>query len=276
MTEEKQIRQDIVTVGHRIYEHGYVAANDGNISVRLPNGHILTTPTGVSKGLLTTDMLVKLDEDGRVIEGYMKPSSEIRMHLAVYRLRPDVGAVVHAHPPTATAFAVAGIPLSKCVIPEVIISLGWIPLAAYGTPSTEELADSIRDHLQHHDAVLLQNHGAITAAEDVIHALYKMETVEHFARISLYARLLGGEKELSRSQVGRLLEVREKLGVPGQHPGSCGECGACSAALAPPAPEVSSSTAGSFPTSVDIDEQRLVETVTRVVREVLQAKATGA
>jgi L-fuculose-phosphate aldolase len=267
MTDEQRIRRDIVEVGRMVYEHGYVAANDGNISARLSDSMVIATPTGVSKGSLTTDMLVKIDLDGRVVEGYLKPSSETKMHLEVYRLRPDVGAVVHAHPVTATAFAVAGIPLTKCVIPEVIISLGWVPLAEYGTPSTDELAASIRTHLQRHDAMLLQNHGAITVAEDVLHALYKMETVEHFARISLYSRLLGGEQELSRTQVARLLEIRDQLGIRGQHPGACQECGACTVSGRTEKPEKPEKQER----PEEFDERRLVETVTRVVREALKA-----
>lgn len=216
---EKQVRADIVEVGRRIYEREYAAANDGNISARLPDGTILTTPTGVSKGSLTPDMLVKIDGEGRVLEGYLRPSSEIRLHLVVYRKRADAGAVVHAHPMAATAFAVAGIPLDRFTLPEVILSVGWVPLAKYGTPSTEELAQSVEDFLENHDAILLQNHGVLTVAEDPVHALFKMETVEHFARISLYARLLGRENELPDEQLQKLLAVREAMRIPGRHPG---------------------------------------------------------
>ncbi|HHY97530.1 MAG TPA: class II aldolase/adducin family protein [Firmicutes bacterium] len=215
---EQQLRKEIVDAGRWIYERGYVAANDGNISARLPDGSILMTPTGVSKGRMTPDMLVKVDAQGNPIEGYLKPSSEVKMHLAVYRKRPDVGAVAHAHPLVATAFAVAGISLDRCILPEVIISLGWIPLARYATPSTDELAHSVEEFIEYHDAVLLQNHGVLTMAEDVTHAMYKMETVEHFARISFYARLLGGENELSSEDVAKLISLRKKMRIPGRYP----------------------------------------------------------
>lgn len=219
MSSEMQIKQDIVEIGRRIWLRGYVASNDGNISVRLGVDEFLCTPTGVSKGFMTPEMIIKVNGLGELISGYLKPSSEIKMHLGVYRDRPDVNAVVHAHPPISTAFAVAGLSLSKVTLPEVIISLGTVPLADYGTPSTEEIPQAIAKYLQDYDAFLLENHGALTLGSDVYNAYYKMETMEHFAVISLAARQLGGEKELSEERVARLLEIREKLGVKGRHPG---------------------------------------------------------
>lgn len=213
-----QIKQDIVEVGRRIWLRGYVAANDGNISVRLGPDEFLCTPTGVSKGFMTPEMIIKVNGDGQPLSGSLKPSSEIKMHLGVYRDRPDVGAVVHAHPPVSTAFAVAGIPLVKQVLPEVIISLGEIPLAEYGTPSTEEIPRAIAKYLANHDAFLLENHGALTVGTDVYSAYHKMETMEHFAMISLAARQLGDDRELGADRVTELMKVREKLGVKGAHP----------------------------------------------------------
>jgi L-fuculose-phosphate aldolase len=175
--------EDIVEVGRRIYINGFVAANDGNISVRVGDDEIITTPTGVSKGFLTPDMLVKVNMDGQKISGNLRPSSEIKMHIEVYKQRSDVRAVVHAHPITATGFAVAGIPLEKCVLPEVVLSLGSIPIAKYGTPSTMELPEAINEFLPTCDAVLLANHGALTVGVDVFNAYYKMETLEHFAKM---------------------------------------------------------------------------------------------
>jgi L-fuculose-phosphate aldolase len=193
MFSEYQTKLDIVEIGRRIYQQGYAASNDGNISVRISDSEILTTPTGLAKGFMTTDQIIKCDMQGNKIAGdpNLKPSSEVKMHLAVYAERPDVNAVVHAHPPVATGFAVAGIPLEKCVLPEIILTIGCIPLAQYGTPSTEEIPNSIRDLIKKCDAVLLANHGALTLGKDAFSAYYKMESMEHFAKISLVARQKG-------------------------------------------------------------------------------------
>ena len=180
-----RLKEDIVEVGRRIYNLGFVAANDGNISVRVGDDEILTTPTGVSKGFMTPDMIIRVDMAGNKLEGELNPSSELKLHLEVYKQRPDVRAVLHAHPPVATAFAVAGIPLDKPVLPEIVISLGRIPIAKYATPSTEELPASVRPYLEDHDAVLLENHGALTVGSNLFNALFKMEQIEHFAKISL-------------------------------------------------------------------------------------------
>jgi L-fuculose-phosphate aldolase len=218
MTSEEQLRADIVEIGRRLYTRGAVASSDGNISVRLPEGRLLTTPKGVCKGYLTPDMLVVTDLSGRKLVGNREPSSEILMHLAVYELRPDAQAVVHAHPPLATGFAVAGIPLDRAVLAEVITTLGSIPIAEYGTPSTRELADAVRKHVKAHDGLLLANHGALTIGADLFSAYYKMETIEHFARISLVARLLGRENLLSRQEVDRLQGLRGMYGIAAPAP----------------------------------------------------------
>src|ERR671912_2952319 len=213
MKAEEQARADIVEVGRRLWERGYVASNDGNISVRLDDNRLITTPKNVSKGFMTPDMMVITDLDGKKITGERDPSSELKMHLEVYRNRPDIRAVVHAHPPTATGFAVAGIPLDRAVLAEVITTLGSIPIAEYATPSTEELPAAVRRYIKAHDGVLLANHGALTVAHELFAAYYKMETIEHFARISLVARLLGGERLLSREEVVRLQALRGSYGI---------------------------------------------------------------
>src|ERR671923_1762020 len=200
---ESQLRADICEVGRRLYARGYVASNDGNISVRLPGDRILTTPKSVSKGFMSPDMMCIVDLAGNKLAGDRDASSEIKMHLEVYRNRPDVNAVVHAHPPLATGFAVAGIPLTRAVLAEVITTLTSIPIAAYGTPSTAELPEAVRKYIKAHDGMLLANHGAVTCGSDVLAAYFKMETIEHFARISLVARLLGGEHLISREEVER-------------------------------------------------------------------------
>jgi len=213
MTTEESIRGDIVEVGRRLYARGYVASNDGNISVRLDDRRILTTPKSVSKGFMTPDMMVVVDYAGNKLAGERDPSSELKMHLAVYEDRPDVKSVVHAHPPIATAFAVAGIPLDRAVLAEVITTLGCIPIADYATPSTAELPAAVKRYIKAHDGLLLANHGALTCGKDVLGAYYKMETVEHFAQISFMARLLGGERLLSRDEVTRLQGLRGMYGI---------------------------------------------------------------
>ena len=215
---EEQIRADIVEAGRRMYARGYVASNDGNISARLDDERLITTPKSVSKGFMTPDMLVVVDRDGKKVSGDRDASSELPMHLEVYRNRPDVGAVCHAHPPLATGFAVAGIPLTRAVLAEVITTLGSIPIAAYGTPSTAELPEAVRKYIKAHDGMLLANHGAVTCGPNVMAAYYKMETIEHFAKISLVARLLGGENLISRDEVERLQGLRGMYGIAAPAP----------------------------------------------------------
>ena len=218
MQIEEQVRAEIVEVGRRLHAREFIAANDGNISVRLDETRLLTTPTGVSKGFMTPDMLVMTDLQGVKLAGTRSPSTELLMHLAVYELRPEIKAVVHAHPPTATGFAVAGIPLDRAVLAEVVTTLGSIPIAEYGTPSTPELADAVRQFIGAHDGLLLANHGALTVADELLAAYYKMETLEHFARISLVARLLGRERLLSREEVVRLQDLRDMYGITAPAP----------------------------------------------------------
>jgi L-fuculose-phosphate aldolase len=218
MKAEEQARADIVEVGRRLWERGYVASNDGNISVRLDDSRLMTTPKNVSKGFMTPDMMVITDLDGKKMSGERDPSSELKMHLEVYRNRPDARAVVHAHPPTATGFAVAGIALDRAVLAEVITTLGSIPIAEYATPSTEELPAAVRKYVKAHDGLLLANHGALALASDVMSAYYRMETIEHFAKISLVARTLGRENLLSRGEVDRLQGLRGMYGIASPAP----------------------------------------------------------
>lgn len=205
-----------------MWQLGWVAANDGNVSVRLDDGNFITTPTGISKSFITPEKLVKINEKGEILEandGY-RPSSEVKMHLRCYKERPDVNGVVHAHPPTATGYAVAGLSLDDYSMIETVIAIGSIPLTPYGTPSTQEVPDAIAPYLKDHDAMLLQNHGALTVGCDAITAYYRMETVELFAKISLTARLLGGAKDIERSQIDKLLNLRDSYyHVTGRHPG---------------------------------------------------------
>jgi L-fuculose-phosphate aldolase len=216
--DEIRLRQDIVEVGRRMYARGYTASNDGNISVRLDAGRLLMTPASVCKGFMNAQMMCITDLAGKKLEGDRNPSSEMQMHLEVYRQRPDVNAVVHAHPPTATGFAVAGIPLDRAVLAEVITTLGSVPIADYATPSTQELPEAVRRYVKAHDGMLLANHGALTVGADLFAAYYKMEIIEHFAKISFVARMLGGERLLSRQEVERLQGLRGRYGIAAPAP----------------------------------------------------------
>src|SRR5262245_30350780 len=218
MTPESSLRADIVEVGRRMYARAYTASNDGNISVRLGTDRLLMTPKSVCKGFMAPDMMCITDLEGRKLQGDRDPSSEMLMHLEVYRQRPDVQGVVHAHPPIATGFAVAGIPLDRAVLAEVLTTLGSIPIAEYATPSTSELPEAVRKYIKAHDGMLLANHGALTVGGDVFAAYYKMETIEHFAKISLVARLLGRENRIAREDVKRLEELRGTYGIKAPAP----------------------------------------------------------
>lgn len=216
-----ELREQICDICHKMWQLGWVAANDGNVSVKLPDGTFLATPTGMSKSFITPEKLVHIDQDGQILEASagLKPSSEIKMHLRCYKEREDVGAVLHAHPPVATGYAVANKPLDEYSMIETVIALGSIPVTPYGTPSTYEVPDRIAPYLGEHDALLLQNHGALTVGADLITAYYRMETLELFAKISLNAHLLGGAKEISRENIDRLISMREGYQVTGRHPG---------------------------------------------------------
>ena len=216
------LREQICDVCHKMWQLGWVAANDGNVSVKLENGTFLCTPTGISKSFITPEKLVRIDKDMNVLEGLsgFKPSSETKMHMRCYQERADVGAVVHAHPPTATGYAVAGKSLDEYSMIETVIAIGSIPLTPYGTPSTYEVPDAIAPYLQNHDVLLLKNHGALTVGADLITAYYRMETLELFAKISLTAHLLGGAQEIPKPQIDKLMDLRENYyHVTGRHPG---------------------------------------------------------
>lgn len=218
MTGEFEIKKMICEIGRRVWTRGYVAANDGNISVRLNEREVLTTPTGVSKGFMTPDMIIKIDMNLKVLSGSSKyrPSSEARMHLDAYKQREDIKSVLHAHPPYATGFAVANIPLDKCVLPEAIIVIGAVPIAEYALPSTNELPDAIRPYLQKSDAILMQNHGALALGQDLLTAYHRMETLEHTAKIVFLSHQLGNVNVLNDDQVDRLMGLREKFNIPGR------------------------------------------------------------
>lgn len=217
-----EVREQICDICHKMWQLGWVAANDGNVSVKLPDGNFMVTPTGISKSFITPDKLIIIDKDVNIVsapDGY-KPSTEMKMHMRCYAERDDVGAVVHAHPPTATGFAVAGISLDDYSMIETVIATGSIPLTPYSTPSTNEVPEAIAPYLAEHDVLLLENHGALTVGCDLVTAYYRMESLELFAKISLNARLLGGAKEIPKPQIDKLLYLRDNFyHVSGKHPG---------------------------------------------------------
>ncbi|MDX1661493.1 MAG: class II aldolase/adducin family protein [Gemmatimonadota bacterium] len=210
-------KREIVDVGRRLWQRGLVGGSEGNVSVRLDGGRLVTTPSGACKGFLEPDDLVVTDLDGRPL-GEGRPSSELKMHVAIYGIRDDVRAVVHAHPPTATGFAIAGESFDECVVPEVIATLGRVPLVPYGTPSTAELPERIAPWVPTHDALLLANHGAVAYAKTLARAIDVMESLEQAARSLLTARLLGRVRRLSREEVDRLTGL-DAYGVAVRNPG---------------------------------------------------------
>lgn len=209
---DREAKTLLLEAGRRLYERGFVASNDGNMSVLVSAGTLWTTPTGVSKGFMTEDMLVKTDLAGTVLEGTRKPSSELKMHLRVYQENPDLRAAVHAHPPVATSFAIAGLPLDRPILPEAIVQLGTIPVAPYAEPGTQAVPDSIAPFCRDYGGVLLANHGALTWGYDLTQAYYRMETLEYYAQVTINSVfLLGRANALTGEQVERLTEQRQRL-----------------------------------------------------------------
>jgi L-fuculose-phosphate aldolase len=207
---EHQHRHDICMVGRWLYEQGFVPATDGNLSVRLSEDRILTTPAGTCKGRLDPREAVITDMEGRRLEGHGEPSTELGMHLLIYRLRRDVNAVCHAHPPIATGFAAAGRSLEKPLIAEMVVNLGPVPLAPYAEPGSHELRDSLEPYVRQHDAILMANHGVVTYGTDLLTAFRRMECVEHCARITLVTELLGKQSLLSGRDVEKLLAAHPR------------------------------------------------------------------
>ncbi|MCI9118122.1 MAG: class II aldolase/adducin family protein [Flavonifractor sp.] len=209
---DREAKTLLLEAGRRLYERGFVASNDGNMSVLVSAGTLWTTPTGVSKGFMTEDMLVKTDLAGTVLEGTRKPSSELKMHLRVYQENPDLRAAVHAHPPAATSFAIAGLPLDRPILPEAIVQLGTVPVAPYAEPGTQAVPDSIAPFCRDYGGVLLANHGALTWGYDLTQAYYRMETLEYYAQVTINSVfLLGRANALTGEQVERLTEQRQRL-----------------------------------------------------------------
>jgi L-fuculose-phosphate aldolase len=258
---EQAWREEIVRVCRLLYEKGYVAATDGNVSVRLSKNRILSTPSGFSKGFLVPEQLVVTDLEGRKIPARepasreLEPTSELLMHLEAYRQRPDIVAVIHAHPPICVALSIAGISLARCLLPEVIVTLGLIPTAEYATPASAEGPGAIRDLIAKHDALIIQRHGTLTVGKDPFDAYLKLEKVEHLAHVTLILRQLGRETPLPPAEVAKLLRMRREKGLAreGEEEDFCASCGVCDMAV------------DRSPSKPEYDEAELVKLVTHEV-----------
>ena len=210
--DEQSARRDIVEAGRRMYMRGFANGNDGNLSARISENEIVATPTGVSKGFMREDELIKLDFDGNVLSGSLKISSEVKLHLEIYKRAPDMLAVCHAHPPIATTFAAAGEPLDKAFLQESVIQLGIVPVAAYAAPGTAELALGAAEFTKDYYACLLEGHGIVTWGESVLQSLYRLESVEFTAQVAMYSHIMGFTRTLSKKQIDELVEIRKTFG----------------------------------------------------------------
>ncbi len=221
--DESEARKLICEVGVLLYQRSYVVSSDGNVSIRLDENRVLATPTMTCKGRMTEDCLAITDMDGKPLTD-KKASSELAMHLLIYKARPDIKAVCHAHPPHGTAFAVAGLAIDKPILSEVILTLGCVPLTDYGTPSTDELTEAMKPFVEHHNALLMANHGAVAYGTDLWQAFDRLETLEHTARIAILAKALGGANDLPKDAIEKLINIREKAGYlsPSARCQSCG------------------------------------------------------
>jgi L-fuculose-phosphate aldolase len=217
----QMIKEQICDICHKMWQLGWVAANDGNVTARLEDGTFFATPTGMSKSFITPEKLLRINGKGEVLEGAegLRPSSEIKMHLRCYEKRPDVNSVIHAHPPGATGFAVAHRSMDMYNMIEDVAVIGAVPLTPYGTPSTVEVADAVEPYLAEHDVMLLENHGALAVGSDIITAFYRMESLELWAKITINAIILGGSRDISRKNIQKLIDLRGYYRVTGRHPG---------------------------------------------------------
>ncbi|HEY0077808.1 MAG TPA: class II aldolase/adducin family protein [Pyrinomonadaceae bacterium] len=272
--DEQKARREIVRVGQLMYERGYVVSSDGNVSVRLDDGRIVATPTQVCKGRMTEDSLAVTDLDGKPLAD-RRPSSELAMHLLIYRERADVRAVCHAHPPHGSAFAVAGLAIDQPVLSEVILTLGCVPLAEYGTPSTDELTEAMRPLVRHHNALLMANHGAVAYGADLWQAFDRLETLEHTAKITILSRILGGARNLPPDAIEKLINVREAAGYL-KEDARCQSCGylhetqiVCPSGEAP-TPKTNGSTATKAATNgagkISLTREELIELLVEASR----------
>jgi len=234
---EYTLREEMVRIGRLMYERGYVVANDGNLSARLDERHVLCTPSGLCKGMMSPDQMIIVDMEGRKVgqataaNRNLVPTSEVFMHLEAYRQRPDVQAVVHAHPPTTVALSIAGISLANCMLPEVIVNVGLVPTTQYATPASLENVSAIRELIVGHDGIVLQRHGVLTVGRCLLEAYMRLEAIEQIAKITVILEQLGRGEPLPPAQVEKLLEQRRKMGLarPGEEAEFCRICGVCPA-----------------------------------------------
>ncbi|MBQ9495280.1 MAG: class II aldolase/adducin family protein [Treponema sp.] len=217
----QEAKEQVCDVCHKMWQLGWVAANDGNVSARLDDGTFIVTPTGISKSFITEEKLIRIDDKMNIVEAVemYRPSSELKMHMRCYEKRSDVKSVVHAHPPSATGFAVAHRSMDMYNLIEDVAVIGAVPLTPYGTPSTEEVPDAIEPYLENHDVMLLENHGALTMGSDIITAYYRMESLELWAKTTINAIILGGSYDISRANIDKLIDLRGYYKVSGRHPG---------------------------------------------------------
>lgn len=238
---ESALRQEIVRVGRLMYDKGFICASDGNISARLGRGRLLITPSGLHKGFLEPEQILIVNERGEragpttAANRHLKPTSELPMHLEVYRQRPDVNAVLHAHPPITIALSIAGVSMEQCLLPEAIIFLGLVPTAEYAMPASEENVRAIERLIGHHDALVLQRHGSLTVGQDPMNAFMRLETLEQNARILFMLAQLGVHSPMPPEEVGKLLQLRASLGLghPQEEELFCRACGVCHSAEQP-------------------------------------------
>ncbi len=277
---EWQWRERLCEIGRRVWQRGFVAANDGNFSQRIAPGRILATPTMLSKGFMRPEDLAVIDEEGRQIAGERRVTSEIKLHLEIYRHRPEAQAVVHVHPPHATAFAVVQQPVPKCVLSEVELFAGEIPIVPYATPGSEELSEAARPYMRDYQALILANHGAVTIGRDIDDAYFLMETLEQYCRVLTIARQIGPVRQIEEARVGELLKIKQRLGIPdrrlrdGGNSGEAGvpsaECSTPSPAPLPPAPRPYAPAALAAPASTSDEGE--IRAITDAVLSALRAR----
>ena len=273
--DEREHRRDIVEVCKRVYAHGWLAATDGNVSVLMADGRIVATPTGVHKGYIGEADLIVIDRSGKKLSGTREPSSEIMMHLAAYDVRPDVRAVVHAHPTNCIAFSLAGVSLAQCLLPEIVFTFGAIPTTAYTTPTTEEVPREVTRWLRDFDAMILDRHGSLTVGADVFAAYDKLERMEHVAEITFRARQLGPMRPLAADQISRLQEVGRGLGLQPRKLEAipCDQCNACPGVARGPvpiAPSPAASAPSAPPASAPPDDAMIARVRDQVARALVR------
>lgn len=262
---EQSARKLIIEIGKLLYERSYVVSSDGNVSIRLDENRVIATPTMTCKGRMTEDGLAITDMDGKPLND-KKASSELAMHLLIYKMRPDIKAVCHAHPPHGTAFAVAGLAIDQPILSEVILTLGCVPLTDYGTPSTNELTESMKPFVEHHNALLMANHGAVAYGEDLWQAFDRLETLEHTARIAILAKTLGGANDLPKDAISKLINIREKAGYLTEK-ARCQSCGYLDDAnITCELDGVSANKPNSNGAKISLSREELIELLSQVAR----------